>query len=68
MKTCKYFLAMSLGITMLAGTGCGNNSPNPPASTNAASATLPATNGLMTNIPEAGLTNSSTNVPAAPNK
>ena len=68
MRICKHLLAISLGITMLAGMGCGNNSSPPPASTNAASAMMPETNGLATNLPAGGMTNSDTNTPAAPNK
>ena len=55
MKICKYLLAATFGLMIVAAVGC-NNSSNEPSSN-------------ATPTPPAGMTNSAaTNMPAAPNK
>ena len=57
MKTRNYFMGAALGTAMLAAAGCGNNSSNTPASTNAVSYAAPSTNEIIVNAPPAGMTN-----------
>ena len=61
MKMTSWFTAVVLGIAMMLETGCGNNSSNPPASTNAVvSGAVSSTNEIIVNAPPAALTNAPT--------
>jgi len=57
MKATNYLITAVLGTALLTVAGCGNNSSNPPASTNAVSGAVPSTNEIVVNAPPTGMTN-----------